>query len=58
MWMDRVALRFGERNNVWILSSCLLLFFSTLTAKEQKISRITHGERVGVYGWKDRKSVV
>lgn len=53
--MDRVALWFGERNNVWILSSCLLLLFSTLTAEEQKISCITHGERVGVYGWNERR---
>jgi hypothetical protein len=28
MLMDRVALRFEARNNVWILSSCLLPFFT------------------------------
>jgi hypothetical protein len=27
MLMDRAAFGLGEGNNVWILSSCLLLFF-------------------------------
>jgi hypothetical protein len=36
---------------------CLLVYylFLPLPAEEQKISCITHGERVGVYGWNERR---